>query len=245
MKALSIRDKRIYIAIDSREQDLVTLIRMKVGRRWHPELKQWSLPDTPEYRAWLGMDKSQIGEAELVVASPSITIASEAEVFPEMAFSIRQVEHKNAPHSEVSSDTKPTDQRYLFENQYFEQKICVCLHPNHSNVLCLYLPLHLLGYLPTVKNIHGRRWNPLLKAWELPYTKLTIRFLRKYLGEIIKWELPLSDDIPEGLPTSNHGKPLPPQNEQQTPKAKYEAAVSALEQCLLLKRYSWRTIKSY
>ena len=27
--------------------------------------------------------------------------------------------------------------------------------------------------------------------------------------------------------------------------AKYEAAVTALEQCLLLKRYSWRTIKSY
>lgn len=94
----------------------------------------------------------------------------------------------------------------------------------------------------TVKNIHGRRWNAEQKVWEIPYTRLSIRFLEKNLSALINWtfepskELPEAYEMPKRNTFSTKIEPAP---------AQYEAAVVALEQCLTLKRYSWRTIKAY
>jgi site-specific recombinase XerD len=49
------------------------------------------------------------------------------------------------------------------------------------------------------------------------------------------------DSLPERL----DAPPAKPYPKKEPPKARYEAAVVALEQSLLLVRYSWRTIKSY
>lgn len=125
-----------------------------------------------------------------------------------------------------------------------EDHLSIQLHPEKPDWLFLYLPKDMTPqYLETVKNIHGRRWNPDQKMWEVPYTKLTLRFLDKYLASnILQWKFKPADDIPEQhLTTTEHVQRAP----EKVIPAKYEAAVVALEQVLLLKRYSWRTIKSY
>jgi site-specific recombinase XerD len=94
-----------------------------------------------------------------------------------------------------------------------------------------------------VRNIHGRRWNYDAFAWELPYTQLTLRFLQKYLATLLHWTFEPRTDLPERLAEAE--KPLPFLAPKNPAPAKYEAAVTALEQCLQLKRYSWRTVKSY
>ena len=105
------------------------------------------------------------------------------------------------------------------------------------------MPLPLLPqHIEKVKNIHGRRWNAEQKVWELPYTKLTLRFFEQYFAnDHLQWGFQPSDDIPERLPE--------PERRQRPPEkvlaARYEAAIVALEQMLTLKRYSWRTVKSY
>jgi integrase/recombinase XerD len=121
----------------------------------------------------------------------------------------------------------------------------VALHPNHSDYLVLHLPKSMLEtHLPTVKNIHGRRWNPTEGVWEIPYTQLTLRFLEQYLNpKGLYWHFSPAPNRPVRLD-------MPEQKWNTIPKqevipARYEAAVVALEECLLLKRYSWRTIKSY
>ena len=78
--------------------------------------------------------------------------------------------------------------------------------------------------------------------WEAPYTKLTLRFFEKYFdNKALKWAFEPAGDLPDQLPQADP----PQQRSEKVIPARYEAAVTALEQVLLLKRYSWRTIKSY
>ena len=125
----------------------------------------------------------------------------------------------------------------------WEQALCISRCPWDEQHLALYLPFELVpGYLATVKNMHGRRWNPQQLVWEVPYTKLTLRFIEKYIPEsVLKWSFTPGSDVPERLPEPERAQRLP----EKVIPARYEAAVVALEEVLTLKRYSWRTIKSY
>ncbi len=122
-------------------------------------------------------------------------------------------------------------------------KITIVAHPKRTDIIGLRLPKEIApDHLATVKNIHGRRWNPEAMIWELPNTQLTMRFLEKYLKEHLQWTFqPDLEKLPERLETA----PATPFLSKEPPKAKYEAAVVALEQCLTLARYSHRTIKGY
>ncbi len=125
-------------------------------------------------------------------------------------------------------------------------KIILRRHPHISDRLCLDLPPQWIPtLLARVKNIHGRRWNPQLLCWELPYTQLTLRFLRKYLPQdALEWTFTPDEHVPERLPAEERLAAWP-HNTRHLQPARYETAVTALEQCLTLKRYSWRTIKTY
>lgn len=66
---------------------------------------------------------------------------------------------------------------------------------------------------------------------------------QEYLPGIVGWRFQPGDDVPERL-ASTQSPILPVKTEKVVP-ARFENAVVALEEVLLLKRYSWRTIKSY
>ncbi len=136
-------------------------------------------------------------------------------------------------------------------------KIKILAHPLSPDLLQIALPSNYLDYLNIIKNIHGRYFDMETKYWEVPYTLLTLRFLETYLAEKYVFQFTPKTDIPEAL-TPNIGfahrkqpahfaKPI----EQVKPPhasfiyAKYESAVVALEELLMLKRYSFRTIKVY
>lgn len=121
-------------------------------------------------------------------------------------------------------------------------KIILTLHRSDLSRMCLTIPDVLRpAYLVQVKNIHGRRWNPDEKVWEVPLTKITMRFIEKYLKDVVHWTFQPAPDLPERIEM-----PIVYKTAKSTViPARYEAAVIALEQTLLLKRYSWRTIKTY
>ncbi|MEZ4988626.1 MAG: tyrosine-type recombinase/integrase [Saprospiraceae bacterium] len=122
-----------------------------------------------------------------------------------------------------------------------DEVITLSPHPSDGRYMRLYLPKCLTPtYLTTVKNIHGRRWNPDALAWELPLTQVSLRFIRQYLPDVVQWTFTPAADLPERLDA-----PRPQRKATQTVSARYEAAVVELEQVLMLKRYSWRTIKTY
>ncbi|MBK8703388.1 MAG: tyrosine-type recombinase/integrase [Saprospiraceae bacterium] len=122
-------------------------------------------------------------------------------------------------------------------------KIIVSRHADKFDTLNIFVPPLLVPqHLATVKNIHGRRWNAAQKTWEVPYTRLTLRFLEQYLPGIVHLTFKPDENIPEQ--SAYPVRQALPWKEGPVP-AKYEAAVTALEEVLLLKRYSWRTIKAY
>ena len=106
----------------------------------------------------------------------------------------------------------------------------------------IFVPESMLAdYLPVIKNIHGRRWNPEYKVWEAPLTKVTVRFVEKFLPGLAHWTFQVEGDIPERIDISRPAK----KNRPAFTPARYEEEVTRLEGVLLLKRYSWRTIKTY
>ncbi|MFZ4428489.1 MAG: tyrosine-type recombinase/integrase [Saprospiraceae bacterium] len=118
-------------------------------------------------------------------------------------------------------------------------------HPDKRGWLRLYVPyVRVVSHLSVVKNIHGRRWDPDAKVWEVPYTQLTLRFVEQYLKDVTEIAFTPTQDIPETLATAGKASSryAPP---KEVIPARYEQAVTALEQVLMLKRYSFRTIKTY
>ncbi len=125
-------------------------------------------------------------------------------------------------------------------------KITLEIHPQKKDWLRLHLPYALVpSYLEAVKNIHGRRWDAENKVWELPYTKLTLRFVEQYLKEVAEIAFTPAQDIPETMPVGGSKAALRYAQPREVIPARYEQAVTALEQVLMLKRYSFRTIKTY
>jgi integrase/recombinase XerD len=121
-------------------------------------------------------------------------------------------------------------------------KIILKEHPFSAQHICLLLPKDLkVEYVEIIRNIHGRRWSYELMAWELPYTPITIRFINQYLGEVVRWDFIPKTVFPKVASPFDKAKPY----EKVEIKANFEIAVIKLEEVLMLKRYSPRTIKSY
>lgn len=125
-----------------------------------------------------------------------------------------------------------------------KHKITIHTHPANLKAILLHLPISFLkSHLEIIKNIHGRRWHKDYLMWELPYTQITIRFIQKYLADSTEWTFDIQENIPERLEYTSNNQAK--KNIQEPIKAHYENAIIAFEQVLILKRYSWRTIKLY
>ena len=286
MKEKFVENERIFFGIRPEEQDMIVLVKIKLGKCWHPDRRLWSLPDTSENRAWAGFTS---GPPE---RSPQehTTVRAPRESPPQPPGPAAEHEHGQPVATLEAGRIYYKIARERIERRVAIKAIGDCIwhpdcrawsvpdtpenrlkiraihkmlplnagqskgsglqmsirsHPESQQWLCLDLPLALMSeHLQTVKNIHGRRWSQPCMWWELPHTQLTLRFLRKYFDSVLRWDFVPDEGVPERLEGEPEHKSYPSRKETQR-SARYEAAVVALEQCLTLKRYSWRTIKSY
>jgi Phage integrase, N-terminal SAM-like domain len=286
--------ERIYIKINAGDDVRIDAVKRIPGKRWHPDEKRWSLPDTPANRAWArletAMDTMECPQtvpkwpfkdavplqepASSDAQSPPQPFAGSKKEPAEVKYTCRiadsliwyviprdridqRVAIKKIEGCRWNPDQKAWSVPDTPENRVkikvihtgniippdAPQVIAIRKHPRDANYIGLELPISLLNiYLDTIKNIHGRRWNQELNFWEVPYTQLTLRFLNKYLSSVIRWTFQPDENLPERMPEVEKPQQFKPYT--VTP-ARYEAAVTALEECLRLKRYSHRTIKSY
>jgi len=254
-------DNLSRISVRQQEFDgtLPNRMRQIQGSRWAPELRCWHIPYTTE--AW-GTLKALFSDYE-IVKTTSCTAANIQESkqtsttgasgnkqqqypssTPKPPFPIISADNPSpaAPDAAAVSKGRPAapPDPHIFRT---EHRLGISPCPNSPDYLSLHLPFDLAPpYLPLVKNIHGRRWNAEQKVWEVPYTKLTLRFFEQYFpAKLLQWGFQPAGDIPERLAEPERPQRMP----EKVVPARYEAAVVALEQVLTLKRYSWRTIKSY
>ncbi|MBK8564684.1 MAG: tyrosine-type recombinase/integrase [Saprospiraceae bacterium] len=209
-------EHRIKVAMPY-EQAQIKLVRSIEDARWSRTHHCWHLPRTKE--AWAALN----------------TLFSVA--LEEKASNVAEPAKNTQPKTETQPSVETPKTAEITD------RITILAHPKRTDILGLRLPKQMApDHLATVKNIHGRRWNPEAMLWELPNTKMTMRFLEKYLKDCLHWTY--QPDL-EKLPEKLEAVPATPFLSKEPPKAKWEAAVVALEQSLLLVRYSWRTIKAY
>ena len=98
------------------------------------------------------------------------------------------------------------------------------------------------------KEIPGRKWNVEAKYWTIPYTRDTLHKIDAVFKGKYHLEFKIRPDIPEVyegpfyFPDSRRRKSGKPSTIEPI---KYAKAIDATEQDLILRRYSYATIKSY
>ena len=210
---------RVHLPFD---RVLIQKIRTVSGARWSPEYRCWHVPKTAV--VWRQLQEL-FGEIQVLPA--------EADTPPPEAPAV-------APPVVPPPTMRPSPLSQTFP----ADKITVLELQDAPKLLGLHLPAGLVpAHLATLKNLHGRRWDPDMKIWRVPYTRLTLRFLDKYFPDMLHWTFQPAADVPERL--AAEAPPRYYKTAKEPVTARYEEAVTALEQCLTLKRYSWRTVKAY
>ncbi len=206
--------KRIVVKPEQYSPAFKENIRTVNGRRWSPEFLAWHFPYSKEsYTIFQHCFKDD-------------NIIIQKEPFEKVCLAV----DKNHGIIQLHDPQNPTCAIYH--------------HPYNIDYLCIAITHEYKSkYLELVKNIHGRRWNFELFVWEVPYTEVTIRFVKQFFGEAIHWHFTPKTNLPSQLTNSMKSNTKVSIVEAQ--KATYEIAVTKLEEVLILKRYSWRTIKSY
>lgn len=244
---------RISVRQQAFDGTLPNRMRQIRGSRWAPELRCWHIPYTSE--AW-GSLKSLFADYQIIKNLPDGAISKQVakQTSSHGASGYKQQKHPisvpKPPFVSISADrpypSQPQgrplahpDKRILRPTRMLGLSLC----PDRPDYIALHLPYPLVPqYLDRVKNIHGRRWNMEQKVWEIPYTQLTLRFMEQYFpSDLLQWGFQPKADLPERLAEP----PKPERMPYKIPSARYEAAVGALEQVLMLKRYSWRTVNAY
>ncbi len=194
-------------------------MRQVSGARWSPGHRCWHIPRRP--KTWEQFRKLFSGDNILIAKGST----------PPGQATAPAIQAKE-PAADIAGQSSKAR----------AGRITISRHPEDKGSVRIHLPESMLAdFLPLVKNIHGRRWNAAYKVWEAPLTKVTVRFIEKYLSGVAHWTFQAEDEIPERIEIP---RPAKKKTWNVTPVL-CETAVKRLEEALLLKRYSWRTIKSY
>lgn len=113
--------------------------------------------------------------------------------------------------------------------------------PNPSMMLQIPVPKCRTDLIERIRQVHGRRWNPGEKVWEAPDTEVVRRQVEAIFGDHrrFKRKAPGTSRVGE---TKSKKQSNP---EKERPPLQYESEVIRLEEQLRLRRYSWRTVKTY
>lgn len=205
--------ERVFLKIPVHRKDWQSFVKTVSGHFWHRADKVWSVPRNPK------------------------TSRQFSDFFGEKL----RIDRENKIEL---MDLAPAELVWRASLQAAKRdKITVLQHLNSSDWACLRVPAAMIQtHLATIKNIRGRRWNERELVWEVPLTKITCRFLEKYLPNLVEWTFPIPADFPEKLEVqAGDFQGI----EKKIQAAKYELAVTKLEEAMMVKRYSHRTVKLY
>jgi integrase/recombinase XerD len=231
----------VFLFTDGVQQEQIDFIKTINGRCYYPTDKCWCIPKTGENAERL---KTRFGALLVVDKENPFTPTSEPFAPPKMrvkSTTLPQAEQATVLYGLSTKDNRTTQPPLPVD------KISVLLPTHQNKSLAIYIPSALLNtHLRFVRNIQNRKWNGETLCWEVPYTKLTLRFLKEYLADVLHWTFTPSEDIPDALDVPKSTPSVSAAElGKEMPQARYELAIVKLEEVLLLKRYSRRTIKTY
>jgi integrase/recombinase XerD len=214
-------EKRIGMRVEGFDPNFIPLIKSLPHCYYDPKTKLWHMPYTPMH--WSKCKEIFAGH-EILIEGKEIALQP----------------------NEAQADSGTKINEILGTKAQKPSMISVKLDPSSKEFLYIICPKDLTEqWVSVIKSFHCRKWDYARMAWQVPYTKLTIRSIEQLLPkEIVKWHFqPNETSLPETIEEKETKRPYAkPLTEK---RAKYEDAVIALEQKMVINRYSHRTIKSY
>lgn len=228
-------EDRIKVLLPN-EADFREKIKSIKGRKWSATKNCWHVPYSKQAFAEL---KAIFGELEIIGQRKTVDDSP----------------REKEPTIEPSADNTmmlPTYSQFERNGEWQkmvvgQQIVCDC---NESDWFILYIPFDKKGWINTVRNIHGRRWNKEEKYWQLPYVKESFRALKRHIGmKNLAFNFKINVDIPD-----EYTAPIQSQTQtnKQYKKSFYEQlnemqqeAITLLVEKLTLERLSISTIKTY
>ncbi len=121
--------------------------------------------------------------------------------------------------------------------------------PNNTTSLSVYIgPLEYKERELLKAEIEGRRWDPAKKHWVIPYTRDTLERIHQLFTGNYQLGFRIKRDLPTHYTPVYAREPIKKRRESTSKSnipLRYQNAIEALEQDLILRRYSFATIKSY
>jgi integrase/recombinase XerD len=240
-------EQRICIKVEGFDAAFVTLVKSIPRCFFDGTLRMWHMPYTPEHWAKLkevfnGHEiKIDVTELQGAIPPPLVTAEQKPKIEVFALATVHSTEQKTVPMESVKPPELPAT-----KPEQNSAMISVVPDPSSSDFIYLICPrAHTEKYVPIIRNIHGRKWDSDRFAWQLPNTRLSIRAIETLLPkELVDWRFqPDLERLPENTVTEVESWKVH-QNKPEK-RAKYEEAVTAMEQKMILARYSHRTIKSY
>ncbi|MEZ4888726.1 MAG: tyrosine-type recombinase/integrase [Chitinophagales bacterium] len=126
------------------------------------------------------------------------------------------------------------------------QKLQIAEQASFPRRLLVLIPHERIDWVKAIKTVVGRMWHPEQKFWTVPYTKDTLTKLQGLFGSELELTFRPKTTIPDSYTAPpKKEKPKAKKKAKEKLPLKHPEALIALEQQLMLKRYSFATIKSY
>ncbi len=210
------------------------------GRRWSKSRKCWCLPLEKKSMIALRETFGDLLEERLGESTKLI--------FEDAKEQQKEKSQNNAspPNKTLASKAVKT---YNYHGQ--QRKVSrgeqIIVEAHNDLWLKVSIPKDREGWLKTVKNIRGRKWDEATCHWLVPFDKATLHFLEVNLGTYCKLNVKIPDNLPERLIKDNHkidkdalgklGKPIV--------LGHIDYALNQLENQMRLECLMWHTVKSY
>ena len=221
-------EKRIKVSIPY-EKEYIYKIKKIEGRKWSKTHNCWHLPYNKT--AWHSLQKAFGDLLETVdTEKTKLHAANNLSQKPSKTTEPAVIQ-KEKP---ISSPKTNTQKLQIVEQAAFPKR------------LIAMIPRERQDWVKRIKTIAGRHWHPEPKFWTVPYTKDTLRELQKLFEQELALTFTSKSAIPETyIPPPQKEKSKPKKKTKEKLPLKHPEALTALEEKLMLKRYSFATIKVY
>ncbi len=226
--------KHIKVEIANNDESK-SLVRQVPGRKWSRTHRCWYVPYSSE--AFQKLKELFEIKVEDIVNESEMPI------------------QKNADDS-----VGPSTPKHLIEPKFIEyvkdgktmRKIIgekIIVKKNGAEWIAAFVPYDKTGWVNAVREINGRKWDAEKTCWLLPYVKTSFYHLKKSIGlKNIVFDFTIQKDIPNtyNLPVV-HNQPKKknrPGNYDQLNDLQ-KTAIKQTGQLLILKQYSYSTLKVY
>ena len=141
----------------------------------------------------------------------------------------------------IDKDTTKSNRQTMLETKNSSAPISIQPVPGNRKRLSIAIDWDDLFARMLIKQFPGKKWQPELNSWTVPYTETSIQQLKYIFGTRCK----ISFDPNQVLPPKKKAIAIDNGKQLKNKKSPWPDEMIKMQQALELMRYSWHTVKAY